>query len=114
MRGLVACGVIAAGCGRIGFGDDATPTCQEAGVDEPCLQLVIESATWDQARVACAAIPDMHLATIRAPGENERVAELAAMVPFDPATQPSTNQRQRMWVGGNAPVDIADWAWVTG
>lgn len=117
MRGLVlwavAVAVSSAACGRVGFGDDVTPTCAEAEADEACLELVMQLVTWDQARAACAAMPNTHLATIRGDAENARVAELAATIPYEPS-QTNTNQRQRMWVGGNAPVDIAQWTWTSG
>ena len=96
---------VVSGCGRFAFQpDDCTD----------CFSLMVQPATWDQARTACRDRgPTSQLATIASSSENAAAATLAATIPFS-AADTNTNQRQRMWIGGNSLGDSGAWAWDSG
>jgi len=76
------------------------------------MSLMLGSATWQEAVSACEQLdPPTHLATITSPDDNLDAAALAATIPF---TSQDTNQRQRMWIGGNSLASVGVWEWITG
>ena len=102
-----------AGCGRVDFAHSRAD-CSTAAQSEPCISMLLGSVVWQDAVTACAQlVPPMHLATISSTDDNAAAAALAATIPFDPA-QTNTNQRQRMWLGGDSLAAVGVWVWITG
>ena len=54
--------------------------------------------------------PPAHLATISDLTDNQAATALAATIPFA-SSQTNTNQRQRMWLGGNSLATVGVWVW---
>jgi len=100
-----------AGCGRIDFESSARPDCTVAGPGEPCMSLMLGDVSWQDAVTACEQLdPPAHLATITNTDDNLAAAALAARIPFE---SEDTNQRQRMWIGGNSLAAVGIWKWIT-
>jgi hypothetical protein len=108
---LISCLIVAAGCGRIGFGGDGV-----VGDDDgDRYQLTLTRVTRDEAAAACAAA-GAHLATIADADENARVFAIAATIPIEPGDT-TKNHRKLMWLDGVASAQVGDpasWAWDTG
>jgi hypothetical protein len=103
---MVWVAIVVGGCGRLDFDQRACAT-------SDCFTLMLQAATWDQARTACHDRgPTSHLATIASLDENAPAAALAATIPFAP-TASNPNQRQRMWIGGNSLDASGAWQWET-
>jgi len=108
--------VVAAGCGRIEFDRDPSihGDCTTASPGESCVSLQLGAVTWAEAGAACAQLsPPAHLARMTSAEDNAIAAGLAATIPFGVADT-NTNQRQRMWLGGNSLGAVGVWVWETG
>lgn len=111
VRALLWLAFVATGCGRVGFDPDTLDAFDPGCLD--CFTLTIQMVTWDQAKAQCAARgPTSRLATIANVEQNTAAAALAATIPFT-AGQTNTNQRQRMWIGGQSDASGV-WGWETG
>jgi len=111
VRARVVVAIAIAGCGRIDFESSARPDCTVAGPGEPCMSLMLGDVSWQDAVTACEQLdPPAHLATITNTDDNLAAAALAARIPFE---SEDTNQRQRMWIGGNSLAAVGIWKWIT-